>query len=183
MNLIQVLNLFAMMSSFALPHNENSGENYFLSEQAAVIAAANKYNPLSINEDREYMGAIYETKEGFRFTVNRGTKGSSRIRISLPEADFESVVAFWHTHGNANPSRRYFSDVDTHTAAKYDRPFYLADYTGYLKVYEPGDPLISQVAARRLGLPAVRGYATGQQVMDRLNHAVRIATKSASQYS
>lgn len=180
MNLIQVLYMIAVTSSFAVP---SSDDNYFLSEQEAVIAAANQYNPLSINEDREYMGAIYESEQGFRFTVKRGSKGSSRIRLELPAEDFDSVVAFWHTHGNAHPSRRYFSDVDTQTAAKYDRPFYLADYTGYLKIYEPGEPLISQTAARRLGLPSVRGYATGRLVTDRLNQAVRIATTRAARYS
>ncbi|MFK7864214.1 MAG: DUF4329 domain-containing protein [Pseudohongiellaceae bacterium] len=183
MNMFQMLNMFAMMSSLAVPNLEKDGGCYFLTESEAVIAAANIYNPLSIQEDREYMGAIYKTAAGFQFTVNAGRKSTNRISMSIPEDDFDSVVAFWHTHGDAAPSRRYFSDTDTHTALKYSRPFYLADYTGYLKVFTSGDKIISKTTAQRLGLPAVRGYSTGKLVMDAHHRAVRVATKKSVHYS
>lgn len=182
MNAVQVLNMFAMMTSFSMPEVIDDGLVYFPSETKAVTAAANLYNPRSIQEDREYMGAIYETEQGFRFTVTIGEKRTDKIQISLPSEDFDKVVAFWHTHGNADPWHRYFSDVDTETANKYARPLYLADYTGYLKVFEPGDSVISLYAAQRLGLPASRGYATGELVKDEWRRSVRVDTKSNSRY-
>lgn len=183
MNLVQVLNMFAMMTSFAMPEMANSGLVYFPSEKEAVTAAANIYNPQSIREDREYMGAIYKTEQGYRYTVTAGKKRGDKIQIALPSEDFDHVVAFWHTHGNANPRHRYFSDVDTQTVHKFGRSLYLADYTGYLKVFEPGDPVLSLYAARRLGLPAVRGYATGELVKDMRRRSVRVATRSDARFS
>lgn len=181
MNLVQMLNLFAlMMSSTAISEAVNGGIVYFPSEVEAVTAASNIYNPLSIREDREYMGAIYKADEGFRFTVSPGRKNVARVQISLPKEDFDDVVAFWHTHGGANSRHRYFSDTDTETVNKFGRPLYLADYTGYLKVFEPGDSVISPFNAERLGLAAVRGYATGTIVKDNQRRPVRIATRIES---
>lgn len=178
MNLVQMLNLFAMMmTSIAMPEAVNGGLVYFPSEMEAATAASNIYNPLSIREDREYMGAIYKADEGFRFTVTPGRKKLGRVQISLPKDNFDDVVAFWHTHGGANPRHRYFSDTDTETVSKFGRPLYLADYTGYLKVFEPGDATISPFNAQRLGLSAVRGYATGTLVKDNQRKSVRIATR------
>lgn len=183
MNVIQVLSMLAMMTSMEAPHVGESERCAFLSEWEAATAAANFYNPLSISEDREYMGTIFKTEEGFQYTVTAGRKGASRINISMPSGDLDSVVAFWHTHGDADPTRRYFSDTDTETAIKFGRPFYLADYTGYLKVFTPGDKILSKVTADRLGLPAVRGFSTGKLVMDAQRRAVRVATKKSSRYS
>lgn len=183
MNVVQVLNMFAMMTSFALPQAESGYVSHYSTEKEAVTAAANTYNPLSIREDREYMGAIYKTRNGFKFSVTAGKRRSDTVQISIPDQEFDSVVAFWHTHGNADPVNRYFSNTDTQTVNKFGRPLYLADYTGYLKVFEPGDKTMSRFSARRLGLPSITGYATGDLVKDRNQRPIRIATKLITAFS
>lgn len=183
MTLVHALNLFAAMSSIGLsPMTDGVASNY-VSEQEAVKAASNIYNPLSIDEDREYMGTIYKTESGFSFTVTAGKKRSNSIQLSLSEADIDDVVAFWHTHGDAQPKNRYFSDTDTLTANKFGKPFYLADYTGYLKVYEPNYSTLSPYSAQRLGLPRRGGYSIGKIVKDATRRSIRIKTKRGSNFS
>ena len=56
-------------------------------------------------------------------------------------------------------------------------PFYLADYTGTLKVFAFGDKLLSIPKARRLGLPGRKGFSKGRRVEDKGGRLVRIATR------
>lgn len=149
----------------------------------AAAAAANIYNPPSVREDREYMGAIYKVEGGFRFAVTAGGRRAGKSQIALPEEGFDKVVAFWHTHCNADSLRRYFSDVDTKTVNEFGRPPYRADYSGYLKGFEPGGSVLSAFSARHLGLPAARGYATGELVKDKSRRSVRVATRSDGRFS
>jgi len=75
------------------------------------------------------------------------------------------MQALWHTHGGPGPGREYFSDVDTKLAREIGKPFYLADYTGGLKVFQPTGQTMSFMHARRLGLPAANGYSKGQLIL------------------
>ena len=143
----------------------------------AVIAAADHFNPLSIHEDREYMGAVYRVDEGYSFSVTRGQRGSDTISMAIDKERLKQVVAFWHTHGGAAPQHRYFSSADTGLVERLQRPLYLADYTGYLKVFMPGARTLSVFAARRLGLPSQPGFATGRTVRDQYGRSVKIATR------
>lgn len=156
----------------ALTHSEMN----YATELEAVRAASNRYNPLSIRDDQEYMGAIVKTGDGYCFTVDQGKKYSNRISISIPVEQWDNVVAFWHTHGSDWSQHRYFSDVDTRTAEKFGLPFYMADYTGFLKVYRPGDKLLRKETAQRLGLPPRRGYAIGEFVKDIQKRSVQVST-------
>ncbi len=150
------------------------------SELAAVKAAADIYNPLSIRENREYMGTLYNVGDQFAYTVTSGVPGASSIELKIPPVDWDNIVAFWHTHGNRSPERRYFSDVDTQTVEKYGKPFYLADYTGVLKVFRPGGLTMPSFAAHSKGLGHVRGMATGEYVTDDFNRTVKVnAQRSA----
>jgi len=150
---------------------------WYASELEAVVSAARQYNPQSIREDREFMGAILRHDDCYTFTVGTGDPGRDRIavRIEIP-ADAE-VVAFWHTHGARHPSHRYFSDVDTALVDAWQKRFYLADYTGTLKVIAPGMRTLSRHRARRLGLPPRTGYARGDVVSDAGGTPIRIATR------
>ncbi len=152
-------------------------ENRFVTEIAAVIAAANLYNPTSIAEDREYMGAVFRDGDQYLYTAGTGRRGTNKItvKIQIP-AGFE-LVALWHTHGAPASQRKYFSQVDTDLAKKLQIPFYLADFTGQLKIFEPGMRNLSALHARRLGLPADGGLAKGRKVQDNSGDAIRIKVK------
>jgi len=155
----------------------NQSGAVYASVEEAVIAAADAYNPISIQEDREYMGTIFRSNNRFGYTVSRGPSRANSISIRVSAENWDDVVALWHTHGNAAPNHRYFSDVDTQTVERFQKPFYLADYTGFLKVFRPGQRTLSPFAARRLGLPAIRGYAVGEFVKDRFDRAIRVNTR------
>ena len=101
-----------------------------------------------------------------------------RIRARLAVPDGYELVALWHTHGGAAPERRYFSVVDADLVASTGKPLYLADYTGALRVLQPGAPRLSAIAARRLGLPGRSGYARGEQLRRADGEPVRIPTRT-----
>lgn len=156
---------------------EDCSQMMFSSELEAVKAAADFYNPLSIRDDREYMGTIFKHDTEYGYTVSQGKKGSDRISISVPTDSWDHVTSFWHTHGDESSDHRYFSDVDTTMVKRYGKPFYLADYTGYLKVFKYGDKTLSKFAAARLGLASERDFAIGEFVRDNSRQLVRIETR------
>jgi hypothetical protein len=151
--------------------------DWFASELDAVMAAASRYNPVSINEDREYMGAIVRQHDCYAYTVAAGQRRRDRITVRISVDAGADVVAFWHTHGAAYPGNRFFSDVDTRLVEKWQKPLYLADFTGALKVMFPGGRKLSTIRARALGLPTRAGYAKGQVVRDANGKPAKILTR------
>ena len=141
-----------------------TSEASFASINEAALVAAEIYNPVSIREDREFMGSILQLEGRYVFTVTAGARGEDVVSIRIPKRLWPSVVAFWHTHGSAAPHHRYFSDVDTALVNESGLPFYLADHTGDLKIYRPGDATLSPFEAVRLGLPLQYGFALGSLV-------------------
>ncbi|MGH1372239.1 MAG: DUF4329 domain-containing protein [Cellvibrionaceae bacterium] len=143
----------------------------------AVIAASNYFNPLSIQEDREYIGAILKHKRQghFIYTVSSGQSGEDTVsaRIQVP-AEYE-ITAFWHTHGNHHWTRKYFSDIDTQLAKQWGLPFYMAEASGKLRVYHPEDPTLSSMRSRKLGLGYNSGYAKGR-IVSQQQERVQLAT-------
>ena len=129
-------------------------------------------------EDREYIGVIFEEDGLFRYTVASGTRGADRISIRVPLSDWENTVAFWHTHGRERQRYRYFSDTDTKLVKRFGKPFYLADFTGILKVFRPGDEKMNPNRAKKLGLPRKKGYALGTVVRNEFNQSIRVNTQS-----
>lgn len=174
-----VLGLIALIVSLSANSAVSQSGAVYDSIEEAVIAAADAYNPISIQEDREYMGTIFRSNNRFGYTVSRGSSRSNSITIRISADNWDDVVALWHTHGAAARHHRYFSQVDTETAERFEVPFYLADYTGFLKVFRPGQRTLSPFAARRLGLPSQRGYAVGEFVKDRANRSVRVNTRAS----
>ena len=160
------------MNSMHAYGNPNSYNN----EIEAVVAASDEYNPRSIEEDREYMGVILYSHGRYSYTVEGGEVGQDQITVRIRVPAGSSIAAFWHTHGAAANDRSYFSEVDTALATEWNKPFYLADYTGVLKVFKPGDKLMSQAKARRLGLPERSGFSKGSRVQDLRGRAIQVAT-------
>jgi hypothetical protein len=168
--------LAALLTTPATP--ADPARNWFRSELDAVVSAAQHYNPLSIREDREFMGAILRRDDHYTFTVGAGAPGADRVSVRIVVPEGYELVAFWHTHGAAHHVHRYFSHIDTALVRKWQKRFYLADYTGTLKVMAPGAATLSQHRARRLGLPPRSGYARGDVVADDDGAPIRIATRS-----
>lgn len=152
----------------------------FASELDAVRAAADRYNPQSIREDREYMGAIIEVEGRFGYTVSAASPRNDSWRLAIPGDEWDRVRAFWHTHGDASAAHRYFSDADTASVNRFSMPFYLADYTGYLKIFRPGDRTLSPFAASRLNLPRQPGFAIGEYIRDKRDRTIRVSTRDES---
>lgn len=155
----------------------SSQHRLYSSELAAVVAAANQYNPVSIQEDREYIGTIFRHGNRFGFTVTAGARGCGCSSISLPQSELMNVVAFWHTHGGISRAYRYFSSADTSLVNQHNKPLYLADYTGYLKVFRPGDHTLAPRISARLGLGVKPGIATGEFVRSELGPRVKIQVR------
>ena len=135
---------------------------WFGSELEAVVSATRQYNPQSIREDREFMGAILRHDDCYTFTVGAGQPGRDRIAVRIAVPAGAEIVAFWHTHGARHPSHRYFSDVDTALVGLVAEALLSRGlHRCTLKVIAPGMPTLSRHRARRLGLPARTGYARG----------------------
>ncbi len=174
--LVRILATLSLAGVTTAHGNQAPGVRSFATELDAVVAATSQYNPVSIREDREFMGAVLHDGECYEFTVSAGEPGRDKIRARIPVRPGTDIVAFWHTHGAHAPSNEYFSDLDTRLVKRWQKPFYLADHTGVLKVMAPGSRTLSALRARRLGLPAGAGYATGEVVTDADGQAVRIVT-------
>ncbi len=166
--------------STALTNVPCATSELFASEREAVVAAMNNFNPVSIAEDREYMGTIYREGGLYGYSVSRTARHRDRFTLRIARDEWDRVSALWHTHGDAYPSNRYFSDSDTRLVNRFKKPLYLGDYTGYLKRFSPGDRRLSSFAARRLGLPARPDYAIGEVVRDENRRIIRIKTRQDS---
>ncbi len=178
MNSYYGLGLLPLLGSLMTSLDLDQAETGFQTEIEAVEAATNRFNPRSIREDREYMGTVFKIGDYYGFSVTDGQARSDSIQIKIATEDWEMVTAFWHTHGGRQSQYRYFSDVDTALANKLNKPLYLADYTGYLKVYRPRDNTLSRYVANRLGLPSKAGYAIGSFVRDRFERIIMIETRA-----
>lgn len=146
----------------------------FNSELSAVTAAANQFNPRSIREDREYIGAIYRLGSDFVYTVTEGDAYADSISLVIQAEHRYTLTAIWHTHGNASPQHRYFSSDDTEMASLLNVPIYLADYTGYLKVYTPNARTLPRFESRNLGLGHCNKCAIGSYITDTYGRRLRI---------
>lgn len=165
-----------------LPHDNSAIYGFqdrgYASEVEAVRAAANRFNPVSISEDTEFIGAILQKGSEFFYSAQRGYAGKDQVSLHLRYPRTYKLVAFWHTHGASAYEHLYFSDLDTQVVEKTGLPFYLADFSGELKVFRPGDKTLSLRKARKLGLPIKNGFAIGKTVSDRFGKLVLICTSS-----
>lgn len=147
----------------------------YSTELAAVTAAARQYNDLSIAEDREYMGAIYQCDNRFYFSVGAGQSGAGNVTVTLVTPKGCSTTALWHTHGSAHYSHSYFSEIDTRLVEQTGKPFYMIDHTDTVRVFEPGDDTLSSFKASKLGLGKSNGYAKGDIVAKLDGQAIPVA--------
>lgn len=175
---------FTLPGDVELPHDnsliygvqlaENSAG--FASELEAVRAATNRFNPVSISLDTEFIGAVLRKNGRYFYSAQRGHHGRDRVSLHLFYPGDYELVAFWHTHGAAAAERVFFSDFDTRVVKETGKPFYLADHSGELKVFRPGSHTLSAARAKRLGLPRQAGFARGEKLVDEFGKLVLICT-------
>jgi len=158
------------------PARPASDARGFDSEIEAVTAAVNIYNPDSIDRDKEYIGVILEWNGFFYYTVGEGNRGEDSVELHFRIPAIYSIVAFWHTHGAPAYKRKYFSDTDRHLVSRYNKPFYLADFTGSLKVLLP-DKKTSQSAITVKPVSShMKGYIKGILVRSEHGDVLNICT-------
>ena len=157
--------------------NDAQSHTLFTDVVAAVTAAANRYNPISIREDREFMGTVYRDGNRYGYTVSSGRIGSGSSDVYLRLSEFDDIVAFWHTHGRPHPIHAYFSRQDTEVANKFDVPMYLADHNGTLKVYRPGGQMMPQFKIKNTGAMRGSALAEGELVRNRSDRPVHVRTR------
>jgi len=111
----------------------------FDSSLSAVIAASDRYNPRSIEEDKEYMGAILYDGESFSYTVTAGKPRQADLVVRVKVPVGSKIVAWWHTHASPGTYGKRFSRNDIELVRLQNVPFYMADPYGHLRVLKPGD--------------------------------------------
>jgi len=146
----------------------------------AAAAASNRFNPLSIQEDREYVGIVLKSQGDtpyFTYTISQGSAGANAVplRIAVPQG-FE-LAAFWHTHGAEHWSRVYFSNADTALAQKWGVPIYLANHVGSLQVFNPDSRTRSTAWAQRKGFGRIAGIAAGDKARAQSGQHFHIETQ------
>ncbi|HEX7036415.1 MAG TPA: DUF4329 domain-containing protein [Pseudomonadales bacterium] len=132
------------------------------SVDAAVTALSDCYFDRSLDEDREYVAAILQTPQGFVGLVMVNEPGHDRFHLRFRLAADERLVALWHTHGAAGPSRELFSSADTRVANELGLHSYLTTPAGETRLYVPGSPTPTLRDRFRRVLP--HGSATGSVV-------------------
>ncbi|GLS27383.1 DUF4329 domain-containing protein [Marinibactrum halimedae] len=152
----------------------------FESEVDAVVAAANVYNPYSIRHDQEFMGAILRCGGGYFYSAAAGVPGRDEITVKIGIPKGCDLTSFWHTHGDHEHQHKFFSATDVDLVRTQQKPLYLADYTGILKVLSPNDQTMGLIESRRYGLAMSPGSAVGK-VVTRLEGVLRVATKMTPQ--
>lgn len=143
-------------------------DTVFVKELDAVKHAMDAYNPISIIEDREYIGAVYRLNngQGYLYSVAPGEIGRDQVSASIPKLTNAKFVAFWHTHGAHHWNREFFSDTDTQLVKQWGLPFYLGCADGQLRVFRPNHKTLSFRQAQSEGLGRQLGFGRGELIRD-----------------
>jgi RHS repeat-associated protein len=106
----------------------------YITQHEAAEAALNEVNPLSILNNVEYGGMIYQNSKGeyFYTSPQRGDSGS--VNPGGPSAcpSNTTATAYYHTHGAYDPNRgnENFSSQDSNGDGVLDGDIPWADYNG-----------------------------------------------------
>jgi hypothetical protein len=138
----------------------------FDSEISAIEHASRVYNDISKKLDVEYMGAVLKSPSGkYIYTVSSGEPGDHQVKLKIRIPKGYEIMSFWHTHGAERYTSKYFSDVDTALSNKTHKPIYMIDHSDTLRVYTPGAPTIPKLAARKLRIGSLSGFAKGKTLV------------------
>ncbi|MGK0470948.1 MAG: hypothetical protein ACJAR0_001420 [Candidatus Azotimanducaceae bacterium] len=118
---------------------ENLPEAGFENMDQAGLHALLQYNTDSIAANREYVGGVLKCEDcRYIYTHGHGRRHQAPVQFSFSQTKQCRIAALWHTHGTAGHHKSMFSPSDTHSANQIDKPIYMADHTGTIRVYEPG---------------------------------------------
>lgn len=125
----------------ALIYFQSSASIHFDSAHDAARDALDRFNPVSIEENREYGGYIYRVGMG-QYASTAPTRGDfGHMIFDPPEEvipDQTIAVAIWHTHGAMVPGviSEIFSPQDIKLLKHFAVDGYLATPEGQFKFYE-----------------------------------------------
>ncbi len=105
-------------------------------EEAAAHAAA-LFNPLSIQDDKEFGGFILKDRDGYYFNYAIGEKGAGRVAFNKNRPLGHQHVGIWHSHGGPGHAREFFSEGDHEVATRLNLPSYMVDDKGNLRKLDP----------------------------------------------
>jgi hypothetical protein len=122
-----------------------------MSYQDAGVGAVSYFNPISISQNREYGGNIYEDANGvysYNLTnVGAVCSGPDVDCGFVPQptdipGDSSTLDAIWHTHAGNNwfGEGEIFSTDDYNTADTIGVPSFLGTPEGRITMYDPADP-------------------------------------------
>ena len=137
----------------------------FSSLEALARDASRRWLPRSVREDRELMGGIFQSLSEplrFAYSIAIGRRGGDEIQTRLRTPAGHRFVALWHAHGAPGRGRELFSARDVRLANELGVPIYLVTPAGVLRVYRPGDPMLSLGEARQAGLGWRSSFAKGE---------------------
>lgn len=139
---------------------------YFETAEEAALDAVNTFNPRSIDEDREFIGTIVETRHGYQYSVHAGDIHDDEVKATVRVAHSERLVAMWHTHGAHGRGRHIFSPTDHALVEQLDVPFYMASSRGELRRLDPDAPTIRPTMTKAMGLGYIKNAAFGEVVSE-----------------
>jgi len=122
-----------------------AGPQKFRTPEEAAVAAMQQVNAQSIQEHREYGGWIHKNADG-TYSADPATKGTMDGLSNMP-AKGPNDVAWWHTHGAADPGY----DNENFSGATGDKGYskatnsvgYVATPSGAIKKYDPATDTVT----------------------------------------
>lgn len=110
----------------------------FNTAEDAAIAALNTVNPLSVSDDRVYIGEVFEADGQYSYAWSRLDARDDGGRVTLEHASDAETVALFRTSGrdNVRLNNRSMSSLDRQATRRFDVDYYVADSSGELYIAE-----------------------------------------------
>ena len=126
-----------------------SGGSPHPTAEAAAVAAMQENNAKSIADGKEYGGWVTQNADG-TYSTAPPTVGDAKSIPNMPPPG-PNDVAWWHTHGKADPGYddENFSpkpNGDKGYSEYYGKPGYLATPSGAIKKYDPATDTVTTLS-------------------------------------
>lgn len=113
----------------------------FQTQHAAAYYVLSAWNPVSVENNREYAGSLYRNRDGAYSPSARVVRGTATSVTFNPAALVPAGTvgtAFWHTHGDDIPGylNEQFSPADLSFAVYYDIDGYLGTPAGRMFLFD-----------------------------------------------
>ena len=139
-----------------IDHDGREPGDRFSSPTKAAFDFANKYNPLSIEQNAEYGSSIYFDKniDGYTYT-HPAIEAEAGVTPSVPPAGIK-VIADIHTHSaySSDYENDSFSSTDLADNREQGTIGYLANPRGRLRKFDPNDGPNGRISTKKKRIPA-----------------------------